>query len=81
MKIKVLFFASARDIAGAKEMEWEEPEGVTVGQFKKSLVDRFPRMNGLARVLSLAVNTEYADDCTVLQAGDEVAIIPPVSGG
>lgn len=81
MKIEVLFFASLRDMVGAKEMEWGTQEGVTIGQLKKDLVARFPKMSRLARVFSLAVNAEYVDDSAVLQAGDEVAIIPPVSGG
>ena len=81
MKVKVLFFASVRDMVGTREIEWEESEGATVGQLKEDLVARFPKMSGLGRVLSLAVNAEYVDDSAVLRTGDEVAIIPPVSGG
>lgn len=81
MKIEVLFFASVRDMVGTREMEWEVPEGATVGQLKNDLIAHFPKMAGLVSVFLLAVNAEYADDSEVLQAGSQVAIIPPVSGG
>ena len=81
MKISVLFFASIREIAGCKEMEWDIPEGACVGEFRRDLVDRFPGMAALEKVLSVAVNAEYADDEIVLMPDAEVALIPPVSGG
>ena len=81
MEIRVLFFASCRDIVGHKEAEREIAEGTTVGDLMGDLQDQYPDLAGLRRALSIAVNTEYADDSTVLQAGDEVALIPPVSGG
>jgi len=81
MKIKVLFFASCRDIAGCREAEIEVLEGTTVEAFKRGLLIQYPDLAGLSNVLSVAVNTEYAVDSTVLRAGDEVAFIPPVSGG
>ena len=81
MKIRILFFASMRDIVGDRELEWEVPQGATVGQLRQDLVSRFPAMAAMARILSMAVNAEYADDSAILRTGDEVAVIPPVSGG
>ena len=81
MKIRMLFFASMRDIVGDRELEWEVPDGATVGQLRQDLVARFPGAAAMARILSVAVNAEYADDAAMLQPGDEVAVIPPVSGG
>ena len=81
MKVKVLFFASCSDIVGCKEAEKEITEGATLGSFKKDLMTQYPDLLGLKNVLSVAVNTEYADDFRVLKAGDEIAFIPPVSGG
>ena len=81
MKIKVLFFASSRDIVGSKEIALEIPEGTSVGDLKRELVNQYPGMASIQKVLSIAVNADYADDSTVLQPGDEVAFIPPVSGG
>ena len=81
MKVKVLFFASFRDIAGCKEKDWEIPEGVTVGDLKDRVMTAFAGLGPLSNSLAVAVNTEYSDDSTVLSDGDEVALIPPVSGG
>ena len=81
MKIRILFFASMRDIVGSRELELEISPGATVGQLRQDLVSRFPDMAAIARILSMAVNAEYADDSVTLQTGDEVAVIPPVSGG
>ena len=81
MKIRVLFFASCRDITGQKETDVEIDSETTVGQFKNILLSRYPGLEGLHKVLSVAVNAEYSDDTTVLHDGDEVAFIPPVSGG
>ena len=81
MIVKVLFFASCRDIAGCREKDWEIPEEATVGDLKDRLVAVYGGLERLRDSLAVAVNTEYADDSTVLSDGDEVALIPPVSGG
>ena len=81
MKVTLLFFASARETAGARETTWELPEGMTAGQLKRELGRRYPAMAALVQVLSVAVGAEYVDDEVVLHEGDQVAIIPPVSGG
>ncbi len=81
MKIKALFFASSRDIVGSKEVELDIPEGVNVGDLRRDLIVRYPGLAPLQQVLSVAVNTDYADDSALLKQGDEVAFIPPVSGG
>jgi molybdopterin converting factor subunit 1 len=81
MIVKVLFFASCRDIAGCREKDWEIPEGATVGDLKGRLGAAFGGLARLRHSLAVAVNTEYADDSTALSDGDEVALIPPVSGG
>lgn len=81
MKIRVLFFASARDRVGRREVDWELPEGSRVADFKRELVARYPAMAPVQRTLSIAVNAECAGDAVLLQPGDEVAVIPPVSGG
>lgn len=81
MQIKVLFFASCREITRTRELVVELPGGVTVGDFRQELGIRYPDLKNLEKILSVAVNAEYADDATVLGPGDEVAVIPPVSGG
>jgi MoaE-MoaD fusion protein len=76
MKVTVRLFAALRERAGTEEMELELPEGARVG-------DALARLEGLAGGLRLvmAVNREYADPDVPLRPGDELALIPPVSGG
>ncbi|MCY3788511.1 MAG: molybdopterin converting factor subunit 1 [Gemmatimonadetes bacterium] len=81
MKIKVLFFASCRDAVGHKSCDWEIAEGYRVADLQRELVAAYPQLAAVQQVLSVAVNAEYVGDHTVLKAGDEVALIPPVSGG
>ena len=81
MKIKVLFFASCRDAVGHKSCDWEIAEGYRVADLQRELVAAYPQLAAVQQVLSIAVNAEYAGNHTVLKAGDEVALIPPVSGG
>jgi molybdopterin synthase catalytic subunit len=81
MKVKVLFFASCRDIAGCREKDWVIREGTTVSDLKGDLISAYPGLQGLRNSLAVAVNTDYCGDSTVLRDGDQVALIPPVSGG
>ena len=81
MKVKALFFAACRDIVGDKELELELEEGCRVGDLKSKLLTTYPRLATINKVLSIAVNSEYVDNNTVLYSGDEIAFIPPVSGG
>jgi molybdopterin converting factor subunit 1 len=80
MFITVQLFARARELAGAGEARIELDEGVTVGGLRTALAGRFPLAELLA-VSRIAVNHDFAPDSSVLQASDEVAVIPPVSGG
>ncbi len=81
MKVKLLFFASCRDIVGEKEMDFEVSSNANLGELKRILGGSYPRLGAMGGILSLAVNAEYANDATILQDGDEIAFIPPVSGG
>ncbi len=76
MKVRVRLFAALRERAGADEVELELPDGARVA-------DALARLDDLAGGLSLvmAVNREYASGDAPLSAGDELALIPPVSGG
>ena len=81
MKVKALFFAACRDIIGDRELELDLEEGSQVDDLKSVLLVKYPGLAALNDVLSIAVNAEYADSNTILNPGDEVAFIPPVSGG
>lgn len=81
MKVRVRCFAAAREIVGTGELVVEIPEGSTLTQLVDEIRRQFPRLDGLAGSLLLSVNREYAPLQRRLAAGDEVALIPPVSGG
>ncbi len=76
MFVRVLLFAGLRERAGATEIELELPEGASVRQALEQLAHL---TDGVSVVM--AVNHEYAHESQTLQTGDEVALIPPVSGG
>ena len=81
MKVKALFFATCRDIVGSREFDLEIEEGSQVGDVKRVLMAKYPNFPATTKGLSVAVNAEYVDDCAILYPGDEIAFIPPVSGG
>jgi molybdopterin converting factor subunit 1 len=74
-------FASVRDILGLRETVLDLPDGTTAAGLLDRLILDQPRLLGLAPSLLLAVNREYVDKSRILVEGDEVALIPPVSGG
>jgi len=81
MRVNVRLFARLRDIVGAAEIARELPAGATVGSLWLALAAEFPEMAAYARAVSSAVNAEYARMDAPLRDGDEVAFLPPVSGG
>ena len=81
MRVTVRLFARLRDIAGAPEMPRDLDEGATIGDLWRQLAGEFPELSQYERSISSAVNADYARMDHVLQAGDEVAFLPPVSGG
>lgn len=72
-------FGITRDILGNKENVLEL-DGRTVADLRQFLMSKYPRLSGL-RSLFIAVNHNYADDSIALHETDEIALIPPVSGG
>jgi molybdopterin synthase catalytic subunit len=81
MKVKVLFFGVTKDLTGLQEEQTEFPEGTNLDGLWSRYAVRFPRLNDLSSVLLMAVNQEIAERTRTLQDGDEVAFLPPVSGG
>ncbi len=81
--VRVLFFAAARDAAGceAAELRWEGGEVLAAGEFWKKLAGQFPRLAPFQATVRLARNLEYLAGDETITSGDEVALIPPVSGG
>lgn len=77
--IKVLFFAHLKDATG-KEAVTINASGKTVAQLKELVIKEFPSIQTLDTVMT-AINEEFSNDADVLNDGDTVAFIPPVSGG
>lgn len=78
----LLFFGIAKDIVGKSQMimDFGEDSPNSVADLKQALKKRYPEFSKLTS-LAIAVNSEYAEDDVQLKSNDEVAIIPPVSGG
>lgn len=81
IEVKVLCFAQLRDGLGGSEFSWRLPVGSTGGELLRVLANARQAVAPLLAVSRLAVNAGYASAETVLLDGDEVAVIPPVSGG
>ena len=79
MKCKIKTFGIARDILGSKELTMDI-NGNTVMDLRNKLTQQYPKLGGL-NSLFIAVNQSYAADEMELKESDEVALIPPVSGG
>lgn len=81
MTITVQLFARGRELVGMGTVIVELPAGTTVAELRRSLALRYPPLAPLLDHSAIAVNHDFADDARALSATDEVAIIPPVSGG
>jgi molybdopterin converting factor subunit 1 len=81
MRVRILLFSVARDLGGFGEREMELPESSTARGVMDRLAQIDPRFEDWGSAMSLAVNQEYVADTYPLRDGDEVAVIPPVSGG
>jgi sulfur-carrier protein len=78
-RVTVRLFAALRELAGSSRVE---AEGATVGEVVQALSARYgERFEGIARMGSVVVDGERADPATPLTEGQEVALLPPVSGG
>ena len=81
MNVTVKLFAIVRERAGVGELSLDVPAGATVAAAGRAIVERFPVLKEFEPRVAYAVNREYASRETVLRDGDELALIPPVSGG
>lgn len=78
---RVLLFGAAADRAGTREVELEAGGAATLAELWEALSERHPDLAPMRDTLAFAVNGEYARMEDPVAAGDEVAVLPPVSGG
>lgn len=81
MRVKVLFFGMLKDIVGAAEEQLNVSEGAQLESIFDHYAERFPRLRQMAGSIVLARNHEFSDVSAHVSEGDEVAFLPPVSGG
>lgn len=81
MAVRVLFFGQLRDIVGCSEDEYTAPADATLETVFTHYASRFPAMAALAQSVVMARNQEFSAPSEPVRDGDEVAIMPPVSGG
>jgi molybdopterin converting factor subunit 1 len=81
MRVTVRLFARLRDLAGTGELVRDVPAPATVHTVWKSLTVEMPSLVEYEGTMSVAVNAEYARMAAAVHDGDEVAFLPPVSGG
>lgn len=79
--LKVMLFAGLAEAAGERSVELSVELPVQVSEVKRLFAERFPEAARQTAVSFAAVNQEYADDEAFIRDGDEVALLPPVSGG
>ncbi len=81
MRVTVRLFARLRDLAGTGELVRDVASPATVQTVWRSLVAETPALVEYEQTISVAVNAEYAKMAAAVHDGDEVAFLPPVSGG
>lgn len=81
MKITLRLFSVARDLAGFREQTMEIPAGSCAANILEILQERNPKFSEWQNAIRIAVNQEYVPNDHPLRDGDDVAVIPPVSGG
>ena len=81
MRVKILFFGMLKELAGRASDTIDVAEGASVAEVLRHYESEMPRLKEALSSLALAVNQQYAGPDTKLKAGDEIAVLPPVSGG
>jgi sulfur-carrier protein len=79
--ITVKLFAAYQEVYGLPELLLKLPKGTTVGEVRDRLLDERPQLEKWRNLTRLGVNLQFVESEAVLQEGDEVVLIPPVSGG
>ncbi len=81
MELDLLLFASLRDVAGSATLRVNIPEGATVSQLLESVGQAHPQLTPKLGLVRVAIGNEFAAPEDVIPPDQEIALIPPVSGG
>ena len=81
MRVTVRLFARLREAAGTSDIPLQLASGSTVNDVWQALVNRHPDLEPFRRSVTCAVNADFSTWTTIVQEGDEIAFLPPVSGG
>lgn len=81
MRVKILFFASARELTGETSIYLDLEEGTLSDTLPGKLQRLYPDLDIERDRMSIAINQVYIQEPTVLKEGDTIAILPPISGG
>ena len=80
-RVKLLFFATLRDRAGARSLELDIPADLTVQGLKEKISNEYPNLRESMSSVIITINREYAFDDALIPQNAELAMFPPVSGG
>lgn len=81
LSFKIQLYSVLRSQLHAESVDLETQPGITVSEFLDLACEQYPAMAPYRSVMRLAVNQRYSQDSSIIQDGDEIAIITPVSGG
>jgi MoaE-MoaD fusion protein len=80
-KIKVRLFANLRELVGEREITISLPGGVTVDHLNNEILKRYPQLKSFSNKFVTSVNCKVTRGDTIITSSDEIALLPPVSGG
>ena len=80
-KIKVRLFAILREVVGEREITITVPSGVTVSYLNNEILKKYPQLNSFSNKFVTSVNCKVTSGDTIISSKDEIALLPPVSGG
>jgi sulfur-carrier protein len=81
IQISIKLFAVYQEVIGAVEVTQKLPLGISAGEVLDGLIHQYPQLSQWKSVTRLGINLDFVTPDTTLQDGDELVLIPPVSGG
>ncbi len=80
-KIKVRLFANLRELVGEREITITVPGSVTVSHLNNEILNKYPQLKSFSNKFVTSVNCKVTTGDNVITSSDEIALLPPVSGG